>query len=83
MMMMNDARDDADAYLDILRACDDDGAAVLLACVKELMISVNKRTHTHATDTRQFAACRYSPASRELGAKQRPAERSSLNHCLH
>ena len=83
MMMMDDARDDADAYLDFLRAYDDDDAAVLLTCVKESMISVNKRTHTHATDTRRFAARRYSPAPRELGAKRRPAEKSSLNHCLH
>jgi hypothetical protein len=30
-----------------------------------------------------FAARRYSPASRELGAKRRPAEKSSLSHRLH
>ncbi len=29
MMMMHDARDDAAAYLDVLRAYDDDDAAVL------------------------------------------------------
>jgi hypothetical protein len=83
MMMMDDERNDADACLDFLRAYDDDDAAVLLTCVKESVISVNKRTHTHATDTRRFAARRYSPAPRELGAKRRPAEKSSLSHCLH
>jgi hypothetical protein len=30
MMMMNDARDNAAAYLDVLRAYDDDDAAVTL-----------------------------------------------------
>jgi hypothetical protein len=83
MMMMHDACDDAVAYLDVLRACAVDDAAVLLTCAKESMIFVSKCARTHATDTRQFAARRYSPASRELGAKRRPAEKSSLSHCLH
>jgi hypothetical protein len=82
MMMTDDARDDAVAYLDVLRAYDDDDAAVMMNLCEESAISINTHTTTHATDTRQFAACRYSPASRELGAKRRPAEKSSLTHCL-
>ena len=72
MMMMDDARDDADAYLDFLRAYDDDDAAVLLTCVKKSMISVNKRTHTHATICcMQVLTCipgarRQAKASREI-----------------
>jgi hypothetical protein len=83
MMTMNDARDNAAAYLDVLRAYDDDDAAVTLTGVKESVISAkHTHTHTNATNTRQFAACRYSPASRELGAKRRPAETTSLCHRL-
>ena len=83
LMMIYDMRYDAVTYGDMLRACDDDDAAVMMNLREESVISTNTRMNTHATDTRQFAACRYLPASRELGAKRRPAEKSSLNHCLH
>jgi hypothetical protein len=51
MMMTDVARDDAVAYLDVLRAYDDDDAAVLLTCVKESVISA-KHTYTLTRLTR-------------------------------
>jgi hypothetical protein len=50
MMMTDDARDDAVAYLDVLRAYDDDDAAVMLTCVQESVISAkHTRTPTRLT----------------------------------
>jgi hypothetical protein len=50
MMMISDARVDAAAYLDVLRAYDDDDAAVMLTCVKESVISAkHTRTPTRLT----------------------------------
>ena len=49
MMMTDDARDDAVAYLDVLRAYDDDDAAVMLTCVQGFVISL-RNTHAHPRD---------------------------------
>jgi hypothetical protein len=50
MMMTDDARDDAVAYLDVLCAYDDDDAAVMLTCVQESVIPAkHTRTPTRLT----------------------------------
>ena len=68
-MMIYDMRYDAVTYGDMLRACDDDDAAVMMNLREESVISTNTRMNTHATDTRQFAACRYLPATLGSGCR--------------